>query len=117
MHVHFYLFTVPSPVVEVASIYTVEFGETTTLECNVTAVRGITSRVDIIWITGYNHTIVRRIEDVEPYILGNSAVYIDTLVTSPLNINDNGRFYNCAVTINSTFGVSSYAIIVLHLTG
>ena len=40
-------FTVPSPVVEVTSIDAVEFGQATTLECNVIAARGITSRVDI----------------------------------------------------------------------
>ena len=117
MHVHFYLFTVPSPVVEVTSIDTVEFGETTTLECNVIAVRGITSRVDIVWITGLNSTIVRRVDNVTANIVNNSAVYTDQLVTPPLSVNDNGRVYYCAVSINATFGVSSYGIIVLDFAG
>ena len=108
-------FTVPSPVVEVASIDTVEFGQAATLECNVIAVRGITSRVDISWLTFTG--IVRTVEDVTANIVNNSAVYTDQLVTSPLSVNDSGRVYYCVVSINSTFGVSSYGVIVLDFTG
>ena len=109
------LFTVPSPVVEVNSIDTVEFGQAATLECNVTTVRGITSRVDIIWLTFTG--IVRAVEDVTANIVNNSAVYTDQLVTPPLNVNDSGRVYVCAVSINSTFGVSSYGTTVLDFVG
>ena len=113
------LFTVPSPVVEVNSIDTVEFGQAATLECNVTTVRGITSRVDIIWLTftGNNYTIVRTVEDVTANTVNNSAVYTDQLVTPPLSVNDSGRVYVCAVSINSTFGVSSYGTTVLDFVG
>ena len=112
-------FTVPSPVVEVASIDTVEFGEAATLECNVIAVRGITSRVDIGWLTftGNNYTIVRTVEDVTANIVNNSAVYTDQLITPPLGVNDSGRVYVCAISINSTFGVSSYGTTILDFTG
>ena len=109
------LFTVPSPVVEVNSIDTVEFGQAATLECNVTTVRGITSRVDIIWLTFTG--IVRAVEDVTANIVNNSAVYTDQLVTPPLNVNNSGRVYVCAVSINSTFGVSSYGTTVLDFVG
>ena len=111
----FHFVTVPSPVVEVTSIDTVEFGETTTLECNVTAVRGITSRVDIIWRNTLNSTILRRMGDVTANIVDNSAVYTDQLVTPPLSVNDNGRVYYCAVSINSTLEVNG--TIMLDLTG
>ena len=113
------LFTVPSPVVEVISIDTVEFGQAATLECNAIAVRGITSTVDIGWITftGNNYTIVRIVEDVTANIVNNSAVYTDQLVTPPLSVNDSGRVYICAVSINSTFGVSSYGTTVLDFVG
>ena len=114
-----YLFAVPSPVVEVTSIDTVEYGKAATLECNAIAVKGITSRVDIFWmyITGYNYTIVRRVNNVTANVTNNTAVYTDQLVTPPLGVSDNGRVYYCAVTINTTYGVSSYGIFVLDFTG
>ena len=113
----FCLFTVPSPVVEVTNIDSVEFGETTTLECNVIAVRGITSKVHIFWFDIYAYYILRRVEDVTANIVNNSAVYTDQLVTPPLNVSDNGRLYICTVTINATIEVSSYGILVLNFTG
>ena len=115
----FCLFTVPSPVVEVTSIDTVEYGKATTLECNAIAVRGITSSVNIQWITVYNYsyTTVRRVDNVTANIVGNSAVYTDQLVTPPLSVNDNGRVYYCVVSINASFGVSSNGIFVLDFIG
>ena len=116
---YIYLFTVPSPVVEVTSIDAVEYGKTTTLECNAIAVRGITSSVNIQWITvnNYNYTIVRLVDNVTANIVGNTAVYTDQLITPPLNANDNGRVYYCVVNINTTFGVTSYGIFILDFTG
>ena len=115
----FLLFVVPSPVVEVTSIDTVEYGKATTLQCNAIAVRGITSSVNIQWITVYNYSyaIVRRVDNVIANIVDNSEVYSDQLMIPPLNANDNGRVYYCEVNINATFGVSSYGIFVLDFTG
>ena len=118
-YVYVYLFTVPSPLVEVTNIDTVEYGKTTTLECTAIAVRGITSRVDIFWVIydNYNYTIVRRVDNVTANIVGNSAVYTDQLITPPLSINDSGRIYDCVVNINTIFGVTSYNTFVLEFTG
>ena len=115
----FCLFTVPSPVVKVTSIDAVEFGKATTLECNVIAARGITSRVDIGWliITESNFTIVRTVEDVTANIVNNSAVYTDQLVTPPLTVNDRNRVYLCGVSINSAFGLTFYGAIQLDFIG
>ena len=62
--------------------------------------RGITSRVNIIWKTGSNFTIVKRVENVTANIVNNSAVYTDQLVTPPLSTNDIGTIYYCEVGIN-----------------
>ena len=78
--------------------------------------RGITSRVDIVWITGF-FTVVKRRADVTASIVDNSAVYTDQLVTSPLSVNDNGRVYYCVVNITATFLITSSDNIVLSLTG
>ena len=114
----FGLFTVPSPVVEVTSIDALEYGKAATLECNAIAVRGITSSVNIQWITVYNYyyTIVRRVDNVTANSVDNSVVYTDQLMTPPLSFNDSGRVYSCAVSINATVGDSSYGIFALDFT-
>jgi len=113
MHIFLCLsFIVPRPAVDITNIDNVEFGNATTLECNAMAVRGITSRVDIIWRTG--NTTVRRVDGVTANTVSNSAVYTDQLITPPLSVNDNGRVYVCEVRINTAFGINS---IVLDFIG
>ena len=87
----------------------------TTLECSAIAVRGITSRVDIIWTTGFR--TVRRVEDITASIVNNSAIYTDQLVTPPLSVNDNGRVYQCQVVINADFRINAFGSIVLDFIG
>ena len=73
--------------------------------------RGITSRVDIIWSTG--NITVKRVDGVTANIVNSSAVYTDQLITPPLSFNDSGRVYTCEVRINTTFGVNVFDGIVL----
>ena len=110
--------TVPDPVVEVTNTDAVEFGKTTTLECNATAVREITSGISIYWLhfTLFNFTIVRIVDNVTANIVGNSAVYTDQITTPPLSVNDSGTGYGCYVIINST-GEFYFDIFILNLTG
>ena len=108
------IYTVPSPVVEVFSVDSVEYGQTATLECNVTAARGITSRVDIIWSNGI---IVKTVENVTANIVNNSAVYSDQLITPPLSVNDSGRVYYCKVDIKATFEITSFNRFTLDFVG
>ena len=81
--------------------------------------RGITSSVNIQWLTvyNYNYIIVRGVDDVTANIVDNSVVYTDQLVTPPLSVNDSGRVYYCEVSINATYGVTSYGIFVLDFIG
>ena len=109
------LFTVPRPVIQVTSIDTVEFGRATTLECNAIAVRGITSRVDVIWTTGFR--TVRRVDNLTASTVNNSVVYSDQFITPPLSANDNGRVYQCQVVINADFRINAFDRIVLDFTG
>ena len=87
----------------------------TTLECSAVAVRGITSRVDIIWTTGFR--TVRRVEGITGNIVNSSAIYTDQLVTSPLSVSDNGRVYRCQVVINADFRINAFDSIVLDFIG
>ena len=117
IHVHFCSFTVPRPVVEVTSIDTVEYGKATTLECNVIAVRGIASRVDIHWTTAFLSRVVRRVDNVTANIVNNSAVYTDQLVTSPLRTEDDGIVYYCVVNITTTSSFNGWGGIRLNFDG
>ena len=78
----------------------VTIGDPLTLDCTVTAVRGISSLVDIIWTTGGR--IVRRVDNITADIENDSAIYIDSFEISSISAIDNGRQYQCAVVINAS---------------
>ena len=88
-------------------------GDPLTLDCTVTAVRGISSSVDIIWATG--GVEIRR-EDIMANIENDSAIYTDSLEISSLSAIDNGREYRCTVMINATRPVyrSDYFTLILN---
>ena len=74
-------------------------GDPLTLDCTVTAVRGISSSVDIIWTTGGR--VVRRVNDSIADIGNDSVIYTDLFEISSLSAIDNGRAYQCTVVINT----------------
>ena len=74
-------------------------GQTLTLQCEVTTVRGITSRVDIVWSS--NDIVLRRINDTIATTMDNSLVYTDSYNISQLSTTDNGRVIQCEVVINA----------------
>ena len=78
----------------------VTIGDSLTLDCTVTAVRGISSSVDIIWTTGGR--VVRRVDNITADIENDSAIYTDSFEISSISAIDNGREYQCAVVINAT---------------
>ena len=100
------LFTllVPSPVVNLIVVTDQISGQPLTLECNATAVRGITSSVDISILS------LETFEDVDPIIIGNSAVYSANFTLEELTPFDNGRLLVCLVNINGTTASASDAI-------
>jgi len=61
-------------------------------------VRGITSRVDIIWTTGSRQ--VRRINNVAARRIDTLTVYNDSFVIPSLDIGDIGVNYQCEVLVN-----------------
>ena len=90
-----------TPNVTVTALNTQIVGQSLTLECNVTTVRGIISTVDIIWSSDS-----RQLERMEGVNVGftttNSVVYTDTYNISQLNTTDDGREYQCEVVINTS---------------
>ena len=90
-----------SPIlVEVTTDNVPTINQPLTLQCSATTVRGITSRVDIIWRDG--NTQVRRQNNLLARSIGTLVVYSDLLViTSSLSVDDIGRTFECEVVINS----------------
>ena len=99
------------------AVGTPTFNQPLILQCTATIVRGITSRVDIIWTTG--DTQVRRVNNVTASSNINSAsLYNDSFIIPSLNISDIGSVYQCEVLINSilpTASKSSYTIPILGM--
>ena len=118
-------FTVPNPFVQMTifdnetlgneTIRNLTIGDPLTLDCTVTAVRGISSSVDIIWTTGGR--VVRRVEDITADIENDSAIYTDSFEISSLSAIDNGREYQCTVVINASQPIYSSDQFTLIFTG
>ena len=103
-------------------------GQSLTLECNVTTVRGIIGRVDIIWSSDYTDLQImvgsgdgRNLERIEGVNVSsttdNSVVYTDTYYISQLNTADDGREYQCEVVINTSPPVMATNSVRLDVMG
>ena len=90
-------------------------GDRLTLYCTVTAVRGISSSVDIIWTTGGRE--VRRANNTMADENNDSAIYTDSFEIPSLTAIDNGRVYQCTVVINASPQVFSSDQITLNVSG
>ena len=84
-----------------------------------TAVRGITSRVDIIWSIYSDGGEVGRMEGFSSVssTTDNSVVYTGTYNISQLSTTDDGREYQCEVVINTSPIVMATDNITLDVMG
>ena len=103
---------VPSPSV-ITTTQTV--GQSLTLQCEVTTVRGITSRVNIVWSSG--GTVLRRMNDTTATTMDNSLVYTDSYTISQLSTTDEGRVIQCEGVINVNPLVTASNSTTLDVTG
>ena len=90
-------------------------GQSLTLQCEVTTVRGITSRVNIVWSS--NGTELNRTNSTMPNMMNNSLVYTYSYTISQLSTDDEGRDNWCEVVINSNPTTTNNANITLDVTG
>ena len=110
------ILTVPTPSVTVTASSNQIVNQLLTLECNVTTVRGITSRVDIVWSS--DGTELERVEGVNiSSMTSSTAVYTDTYTISLLTTSDDDKVYQCEVVINSNTTVATNNTIALDVTG
>jgi len=85
------------------------------LECGVTTVKGITSRVEIVW--SLNGTELERIEGVDAnYITNNSSVMYTHIYR--LNATKAGRIFQCEAIININPPVNATSsVVMLEMVG
>ena len=108
------IISVPVPSVAITALNTHTVGQSLTLQCEVTTVRGITSRVDIVWISGGSE--LERMNGVSSTTMDNSLVYIDNYTIPRLSTSDEGRMIQCEVVINASPSVMANDSITLDLT-
>ena len=90
-------------------------GRSLTLQCVVTTVRGITSRVDIVW--SGDGTELERMNNVLSTTMDNSLVYTHSYTISQLSTTDDGRVIQCEVVINTSPLIQEVNNITLDLIG
>ena len=114
-NINLFSFSVPTPTVSVTAPNTQTVGQSLTLQCEVTTVRGITSRVDIVWSS--NGAELERMNNVSSTTMGNSLVYTDSYNISQLSTTDEDRVIQCEVVINSSPSAIANNNITLNVTG
>ena len=114
----FYTYVVPTPLVNITvfdneTLENVTIGDPLKLDCTITAVRGISSSVDIIWTTGGR--VLRRVDNITADIENDSAIYTDSLeISSSLSAIDNRKEYQCRVLVNASppvYGSDQFTLI------
>ena len=108
-------FSVPTPAVTVTDLNSQRVGKSLTVQCKVSTVRGITSRVDIVWSS--DGIVLRRINGTIATTMDNSLVYTDSYIISQLSTNDDGRVIQCEVVINASPPVMATDNITLNVMG
>ena len=91
-------------------------GQLLILECNVTTVRGITSRIDIEWSIG--NVMLQRTEGVDATSTASDfVVYTNIYNISQMSTFDDGRVYQCKVIINTIPQLMATDSVTLDVTG
>ena len=102
--------------VNVTVIGTQIVGQPLALECTTTTVRGITSRVDIVWSS--NGEELKRIEGANVNFTSNDLVIYKVFYDAlRLNTSDNFRVYQCEVIVNTIPPLMADNNITLDING
>ena len=104
-----------TPTVNVTAPITQAVGQSLTLQCEATTVRGITSRMDIVWSSG--GTELQRMNNVSSTTMNNSLVYTDSYTISQLSTSDDNRVIQCKGVFNANPPVMASDSITLDVTG
>ena len=108
------IYLVPTPDVRVTASNTQTVGQSLTLQCEVTTVRGVTSRVDIVWSSSGME--LERMDGVSSTTVDKSLVYTHSYTISQLNTTDEGRAIQCEIVISASPSVMATDSITLDVT-
>lgn len=73
-------------------------GQPLTLNCNITAVRGIASEVNIVWIS--DGVELKRVNEVNTEFQSNNIVMYEDMYFIPLlKTTDDGKNFHCEITV------------------
>ena len=107
---------VPTPLIKVTIINNQTVGQSLSLGCRITTVRGITSRVDIVWSS--DGAELNRTEELDPSSTTNySVLYTELYIIPQLSTLDEGRTITCDVLINAMSPVTTTDSVTLNVTG
>ena len=93
-------------------------GQSLTLECTVTMVRGVISTVDILWIGDGSE--LKRIENVNFSLVTNNSELVqvtDLYIIPILSTADEDRSYKCEMLMAAESMVEASDSISLNVTG
>ena len=91
-------------------------GKPLILDCSVSTVAGISSTVDIVWSS--NNVILAMNENINISFTENiSAVYVGYYEIPQVTTADDGRVYECQMSINQNPPLISDSFITLDVTG
>ena len=91
-------------------------GQPLILQCSVTTIRDINSRVDFVWIS--NGIVLRRVEGVVGEQTENSELtYTNHYIIPQLRPADNNTAYECEVTVGGRQLILVTGNIMLNITG
>ena len=91
-------------------------GQSLILECNITTIRGINSRIDIEWSIG--DTVLQKLEGISNTLTDNGSVlYKNIYNVSQVSTLDDSKVYQCKVVINTNPQLTATDSVTLDVTG
>jgi len=111
----YYLLLVPVPALMISAPSILLDGQSLTLECSMTTVRGIISRMESQW--KIDNLELKTIEWDSIEYSTNLIMYSSIYNISELSTSDNGRVYQCETIVNTSSPVSAVSNLTLHVTG
>lgn len=107
---------VPTPLVILRAPENQIVGQTLTLKCDITTVKGVTSRVDIIWSSG--DLELKRTEGINvSSMTTDSLLYMDFYLISQLSTTHEETTYKCTAVITGPSPVLATDNVLLNVTG
>lgn len=112
-----YCITVPTPIVSISVETNQTVGQPLRLDCTVITVRGITSRVNIVWRVNDMELETVTDVDVSSSMDDDMQQYMVSYTIDQLSVNDNENVYQCVVLIDSDSLVMAADNFTLNITG